>query len=222
MAGKIKSKPTLLIIEDNSHWASIFERTFHTSCETVKAENLREAELLIPELLKSRLDIAIVDIRLKEDEPTNKDGILALQTLRENGIPTIAVSAFATIDIVRDAFVLANVKDFWFKGENYNPAQWRSDVQIILEELQKKDVSGQPVRKDLKPYYLALASTIIIFVMLTIIVGVMIVIAPEYISVVLGLGFLLTIVMIITLSLIVGKITGKQFTEIIKDILTKK
>jgi hypothetical protein len=221
MAKDKNAKPRLLVVEDDAHWFSVFERTFNVYFDIKKAQNLGEADLLIPELEKTGLALSIVDIRLQND-PKNTDGILVLQSLGNRGIPAIATSAFATPEIVRDAFVLGKVTDFWFKGETYNPAQWRNDVQRIITEDVQRPKTSIIDNELLRPYFAALVGFVTIFIVLTIIAAVLVLIAPQYVSLILGLGFLLTILMVVTLALFIGKITGRQFSELVRALLTKK
>jgi response regulator RpfG family c-di-GMP phosphodiesterase len=128
-------KPKVLLVEDKPEWQAIFKKTIGANYEVKEADNIRDAERAILETTNNAFALAIVDIRLLPDKD-NQDGLLILQSLQEKGVPTIATSAYASPEIVRDSFILGKVRDFWFKDDE-RVAEWRGDIHKILTEVRQ-------------------------------------------------------------------------------------
>ncbi len=89
-------KKKILILDDVKAYLDSLERALSLNYDIVKAVNLNEAK----EKMGKDISLALVDIRLSEEDFTNRDGILFLSWLKENfpDIPVIMMSAYRDFD----------------------------------------------------------------------------------------------------------------------------
>ena len=86
-------QPILLIVDDIEDYLSSLERLLNKDYNVITARSLSEAK---EKTSIEKLDIAIVDIRLSEEDVNNKDGLLLLKWMKEQypDIPVIMMSAY--------------------------------------------------------------------------------------------------------------------------------
>jgi len=89
-------KPTLLIVDDNEAFLTSLQRALRGDYEVRCARSAAEAITL----LSPSPDVALLDLRLKEDDPANRDGLVLLQTLRQQfpHLPVLMITAYGDID----------------------------------------------------------------------------------------------------------------------------
>lgn len=94
----------VLIVDDIEEYLNSLERVLSDEYIVLKAKNLNEAK----EKAKQGIDIAIVDIRLSEEDPENKDGLIFLEWIKMNypDIPVIMMSAYREFDFAVEALNL--------------------------------------------------------------------------------------------------------------------
>jgi len=95
----------ILIVDDVEEYVTSLENSLKGEYEILKAGDLEGAKKITK---KENFDIAIVDIRLSEEEPSNKDGLVFLEWLKMNypEIRVIIMSAYKEFDLAVDALNL--------------------------------------------------------------------------------------------------------------------
>jgi len=118
----------ILIVDDMQEYLSALTRALSSEHEVVTAMSLKEAK----EKMDSAIDIALVDIRLSEEDATNRDGILLLGWIKENfpNVPVVMMSAYRDFDAAVDALNLGASR--YLK----KPINLR-ELRHVLEELPK-------------------------------------------------------------------------------------
>jgi DNA-binding NtrC family response regulator len=94
----------ILILDDIEEYLNSLARALSGEYEIVKAKSIEEAK----EMMDSSVKLALVDIRLSEEDMSNRDGLIFLAWLKENypEIPVIMMSAYRDFDSAVDALNL--------------------------------------------------------------------------------------------------------------------
>jgi len=95
----------ILIIDDIEEYLDSLANALRDEYDVLKARTLEEAKSLAS---KHRIDIALVDIRLSEEDMTNRDGLVFLEWMKMNypEIPVVVMSAYQEFDLAVDALNL--------------------------------------------------------------------------------------------------------------------
>jgi CheY-like chemotaxis protein len=207
-------KPILLLVEDKRDWINIFEDIFSPDFLIQKAKSKTECDLILEKKPKD-IRFAVVDIRLGDDIPNLRAGLNVLITLKSRGIPVIVASEYADEQIVRDAFVLGGVKDFWFKNK-LNTTELQNNVNNYLAA-GSGNSSNVRVNSIFWPSFFALVG-IPLFVF-AVLVAVVSLTPKESISLLISAGIVLSVLLIISFALFIQRITDKQFIEVLKEMI---
>ncbi len=94
----------ILIVDDIEEYLDSLEGIL-IDYKVLKARNLKEA---IEILEREKIDCAIIDIRLDEKDPSNRDGLKILKWIKENSPGTIpfVMSAYKEFDYAVEALNL--------------------------------------------------------------------------------------------------------------------
>ncbi len=94
----------LLIVDDVHEYLDSLSRALTGEYEVVTAASLEEAKKKVDDSIK----LALVDVRLSEQDMTNRDGVQLLRWLRENypKIPVVMMSAYSDFDAAVDSLNL--------------------------------------------------------------------------------------------------------------------
>jgi DNA-binding NtrC family response regulator len=122
-------KKKLLIVDDIEEYLEAVEGLLSPKYEVFKARNLEES---INTLKKEKIDLAIIDIRLKEDDPSNRDGLKVVKWIKENSPDTIPIvmSAYKEFDYAVEAL---NLGARYFLKKPLKP----EEIEKVLNELLK-------------------------------------------------------------------------------------
>ncbi len=94
----------ILVVDDVREYLDALGRALAADYDMLTASSLEEA--------KSKLDasvmLALVDVRLSEEDAANRDGLLLLGWIRENrpSLPVVMMSAYRDFDAAADALNL--------------------------------------------------------------------------------------------------------------------
>lgn len=93
---------TVLIVDDLAEYLRSLQRALSAEHTITTASSLEEAQAVIR---LSIPDVALVDVRLSESEPDNRDGLRLLEWLRSYApnLPVIMMSAYRDFEIAVDA-----------------------------------------------------------------------------------------------------------------------
>ena len=118
----------ILIIDDIEEYLRSLENSLKDEHEVLKAKNLEEAKN------SSRdIDIALVDIRLSEEDKNNRDGLVFLEWLKMNHpeIPVIMMSAYQEFDLAVEAL---NLGASYFLKKPINLVELKGILKTIKEK----------------------------------------------------------------------------------------
>ncbi len=127
--GALKRKK-IIIVDDIPEYTDTLEVYLEGGFEVSKANSLDEAKELFE---TERIDLAIIDIRLNDDDPDNKDGIKLLKWLygRETPPSVIMMSAYKEFDYAVEAL---NAGADYFMQKPINPEELKSVVSQIFPD----------------------------------------------------------------------------------------
>lgn len=127
MAGK----PVALIFEDEDEWVGILREVLGKDFTIEKAKSLEEVHEILARN-PGTIEIALVDIFINIPTKAKISGLDAMIILNKEGIPCIAATFFEEDGKkVRDALVVGEAKDVWFKSEDL--FQLRKKINHVLE-----------------------------------------------------------------------------------------
>jgi DNA-binding NtrC family response regulator len=94
----------ILLVDDVREYLDSLARVLGQQHQVVTAVNLDEAK----QKVDTNVNLALVDIRLSELDPANRDGILLLSWLKEKypSLPVVMMSAYRDFDAAADALNL--------------------------------------------------------------------------------------------------------------------
>lgn len=129
----------ILVLEDSDDWIDKLTSYLH-GYRVTAARTLSEAVGL---LQGDAFDLAIVDISLVLDDPSDEKGLRFVSALRQTeflrNMKIIIVTAYRTSERIRVAFKEYDVHDFLDKG-SLNPREFR---KIVAEALGIDDPMGE-------------------------------------------------------------------------------
>lgn len=118
----------VLIVDDIPEYVETIEAYIEERASVLKAHSLSEAKSLIQ---ANRIDLAIVDIRLDEGDPENRDGLELLVWLRKifPKVGIIVMSAYKEFDYAVEAL---NAGADYFMRKPIDPDELNSIVDKII------------------------------------------------------------------------------------------
>ncbi len=117
-----------LIVDDIPEYLDNLETYLEDEFEVLKAGSLGDAKRV---LAGSPVALAIIDIRLNEDDPENKEGLELLKWLKERAPETavIVMSAYQEFDFAVEAL---NAGAEYFMRKPLDPDELNAIVQKLL------------------------------------------------------------------------------------------
>jgi DNA-binding NtrC family response regulator len=97
-------KKRILIVDDVAEYVQSLGRALSLEYDIVKTFTLEQAK----KTMDNAVSLALVDIRLSEDDMANRDGIIFLGWLKENfpTVPVVMMSAYRDFDSAVEALNL--------------------------------------------------------------------------------------------------------------------
>jgi len=107
-------KPSLLIVDDNDAMLSTWRRTLRSDFNILTASSSTEAL----ERINANPDIAMLDIRLDDDDPGNREGITLLKKFLDISpeLPVVMISAYGDVNLAVECINLG-AADFVDKND---------------------------------------------------------------------------------------------------------
>jgi len=123
----------ILVVDDVEDYLRALSRALGREFDVVTAASLAKAK----ERMDESIDLALVDVRLSEEDMSNRDGIIFLGWLQENypDVPVVMMSAYRDFDSAVDALNLG-AKKYLKKPINLQ------ELKEALQECLRKDVAG--------------------------------------------------------------------------------
>ncbi len=118
----------ILIVDDIEEYLRSLENALKNDFEIIRAMSLVEAKEKMSESIK----VALVDIRLKEDDPNNRDGLVFLEWVKMNFPKTkvIIMSAYKEFDLAVEAL---NLGAEYFLRKPINLVELKGTIKTLLE-----------------------------------------------------------------------------------------
>jgi CheY-like chemotaxis protein len=129
----MKEKGKVLIVEDEATWRKLYQKVLEKEGYRVWIAGSLPAALDL--LARHFFHVAIVDIRLVDNQPGNQDGIEVVKRISQadEGTRAIIITAFGTIQMTRDAFKQYQVFEFMEK-QTHDQARFCQMVEQAVEE----------------------------------------------------------------------------------------
>lgn len=120
----------VIIVDDIPEYAETMEIYLEDSFDVLKVQSLDEAKTVLG---TDRIDLAIIDIRLDEADPENKDGIDLLKWLTEQEMTPgiIVMSAYKEFDYAVEAL---NAGADYFMQKPIDPDELSSVIDKIFDK----------------------------------------------------------------------------------------
>lgn len=127
-------KHTILIIDDMQEYLNSLERTLRSIFEVRTALNLPEAK----EKATPDIALALVDIRLSQEDASNRDGLEFLRWARAKypNLPIVMMSAYSEFEAAVDALNLGANK---FLKKPINVVELKALLKQLIEEGKEKN-----------------------------------------------------------------------------------
>ncbi len=135
--------PQVLVVEDDPGWQDLYQELLaELGLSCVAAPSYAEA---LAWLERKTFSLLIVDLQLASSMNPfgNRDGLRLLQLARRRGLPTIAVSATASVDEVEMAYQTLGVFAFFDKAA-FNRGSF---LQFVRQALSSQPVPSRPRAK---------------------------------------------------------------------------
>jgi len=126
----MNDKSKLLIVDDDTEYLKSLANVLKRDFSVLTASSSKEAKAL----LQSRPDLALLDIRLDDADPNNREGIEILKFIKREmpTIPVVMMTAYGDIDIAVEAMKLG-AADF-IQKTRMDIREYRKAIQNVLEK----------------------------------------------------------------------------------------
>ena len=124
----MKVEKKLLLVDDIPEYLDTMELNLPDGCRAVCATSLEEARDLVD---SEQPAAAVVDVRLKEDDADNRDGLALLKWMRQNHprVAVIVVSAYQEFEFEAESLALGAE---YFLKKPIQPDEFRETVAKVL------------------------------------------------------------------------------------------
>ncbi len=121
----------ILIVDDVREYLDALSRALHGDYKIAKASNLEEAKANT----NDTVELALVDVRLSEEDTANRDGVTFLMWLKENypKIPVIMMSAYSDFDAAVDSLNLGASR---YLKKPVNLHELKEQICFLLKEVE--------------------------------------------------------------------------------------
>lgn len=124
-----------LIVDDIPEYVDTMEAYLEDKFDVLTAQSLEEAKSVLKD---NQIDLAIIDIRLNEEDPGNKEGLELLKWLKErtpeSGV--IVMSAYKEFDYAVEAL---NAGAEYFMRKPIDPDELNSVIDKIFSNRSRND-----------------------------------------------------------------------------------
>ena len=123
------SKPKILIVDDIEDYLQSLQRSLERDIEVLTATSIDEAKKKITK----ELELLLLDIRLDESDPSNRDGLLLLEWSKMNfpEIPVVMMSVYREFDLAVDSL---NLGASYFLRKPINVSELKALLNTFIEK----------------------------------------------------------------------------------------
>jgi DNA-binding NtrC family response regulator len=126
---QVEEKSKILIVDDIEEYLSSLKNVLRGEFSILTATSIAEAK----EIINEEVDLLLLDIRLDEDDPQNRDGIHLLKWCKENypTKPVVMMSAYRDFDMSVDAL---NLGASYFLKKPINIPELKALLRSLIEQ----------------------------------------------------------------------------------------
>lgn len=143
----------VLIVEDLPNWQELLKRTLAT--EDLQVDVATSFSEAISKLEQNFYHLAVLDVRLVDQDASNNEGMTILDRLQEkrlgDAMSKIMISAYGTLAQMRNAFKQHKVADFIAK-EDFDRTQFRQTVRKVFHEEVRNNFALKMILEDSLTY----------------------------------------------------------------------
>lgn len=139
-------KNKILIVDDVEEYLYSLRNALGREFEIFTAASIDEAK----EIVTEEIELLLLDIKLKEDDPQNKDGILLLKWCKEKypDKPVVMMSAYKDFDMAVEAL---NLGASYFLRKPINISELKALLKNLIEQTRLSEENIQ-LKKKLSKY----------------------------------------------------------------------
>lgn len=125
----------LLIVDDREDYLRALTGALRTEFDIVTAKSLEEAK----EHMDASIEVALVDVRLSEEDEQNRDGVRFLEWVKKNypNVPVLMMSAYRDFDAAVEALNLG--ADYFLK----KPIDLRELKQLLRSFAEHRSLAAE-------------------------------------------------------------------------------
>lgn len=126
----MKTESIVLIVDDVPEYLDTIELNLPNGRRALWAISLAEARALVD---SEQPSVAVVDVRLREDDPENRDGLEFLKWVQQRHpeVTVIMISAYQEFEFKAESLALGT--EFFLK-KPIQPKEFRETVVKVLEQ----------------------------------------------------------------------------------------
>lgn len=157
-----KAKETVLIVDDQQNWLDVLSKGLEKDYVVETAANYEDAKAILQQ--KAFL-LAIIDIRLVDEDEKNVDGIRLLADLRQlaDGASAIIITGYPELKTAKDAVLKYNAFDYVLKypedGSEFNLSAFREIVHDAIKLALDNRQKAITLEFELDPYLNPMSKT---------------------------------------------------------------
>ncbi|MBK7319895.1 response regulator [Candidatus Villigracilis affinis] len=133
---QVKYKASVLIVDDYEGWQNLLAVYLsNLNYQVEVAGSYSEASSILNE---KPIDIAVIDLRLDESNPSNLDGLKVIEQIHNTGKRTsvIIFSGYITVNLMRDVSQKYQILDFIEKDSSWKkPSDFSKNDDLPLDKL---------------------------------------------------------------------------------------
>ena len=120
---------TVLLVDDIPEYVDTMELNMPAGCRAVAAYSVEEAKAAVD---REALDLAVLDVRLKEADADNREGLELLKWIKTGHptLPVIMISAYREFEFEAESLVLGAE---YFLRKPVQPDEFRETVKKVLK-----------------------------------------------------------------------------------------
>lgn len=120
---------TVLLVDDIPEYVDTMEMNLPEGCRAVTAYSVEDAKAAVG---KEAPDLAVLDVRLKEADADNREGLELLKWIKAHhpALPVIMISAYREFEFEAESLVLGAE---YFLRKPVQPDEFRETVKKVLK-----------------------------------------------------------------------------------------
>ena len=134
-----EERPAVLIVDDRPNWRALFSDLLEDRYDVTSVGSYEEALKALER--ESPFCVAVVDIRLNDEDRASEDGLRLLERLKEQGTNSIIVTGYPTIETVKKALRLGAfeyLEKYPEDGMSFDTGRFRKIIHEAVDDAMLK------------------------------------------------------------------------------------